>query len=371
MQKYCFFLVICLSYCISYSNHAQQLAFGLELSNRIVNLDRPWGAAFLPDGRLIVSEMEGTLKLFGKNYRLLDKLEKPLDLDQRRIARFDNSGAFDVAVDPNFDTNGFIYWSYAAKSEKNSFLKVSRIHVTGNKLVFDREVFSATPANDDRFHFGGALIFDHQKNLLIAIGERFSSAKKQGQEPVAQNPADSRGKIWSIKKPAKVSKSESFEAIQVASGLRNVQAMEIISNNVWISDHGPILGDELNILKPNANYGWPYLTTGNYKDKDYLPEKVSEDKFVAPVYSWQEFTMAPSGLLFYQNSRYRSLNNRLLVSGLSSGRLLSFTLNNGRVVDEQELILGIRMRDIIASPDGRIFILSDETQGRVIELLVK
>ena len=351
--------------------NAQQLAAKIILVDRITNLKRPWGAEFLPDGRLLVSEMEGTLLLYDNQFNLIYQVIAPADLDQRRIARYDNSGAFDVVVDPDFANNGFIYWSYTSKSNKNSFLKVSRLKLVKSVIKFDREIFSATPANSDRFHYGGALLFDSKNNLLIATGERFSSAKLQGNDFVAQNQNDKRGKIWSIIQPAQTKIGKPFKTSLIASGLRNVQSMTLVNKNVWLSDHGPIKGDELNLLTKNANYGWPYRTKGQYKDKDYQPNVMQDKTFTPPVYTWEEFTMAPSGLLYYQHKRYPQFSKQLLVSGLSSGRLLKLDIQGDRILDEVQLVLGIRQRDVLASPDGRIFILSDETQGRMIEIIAK
>ena len=347
----------------------QQHTDHIKTIDQITNLDRPWGAEFLPDGRLVISEMEGTLKLFDSNFKLIGQLDKPADIDQRRIARFDNTGAFDVAVDPKFNDNHFIYWSYAAKFQENSYLKVVRLKIKNNSFSPPEEVFSVKPAARERYHYGGALLFDRDNNLLVATGERYFSAKQQGQLPVAQIENDSRGKIWLIPDPTSIPKSkEANQARIVAKGLRNVQSMESVHNAIWLGDHGAVKGDELNILIPGANYGWPLKTGGEYKDKDYRPPKIKGD-FVQPAYEWKDFTMAPSGLMLYRGDQWPEWKGRLFVSGLSGGRLQLLQLQSGKVIKEEELIIGLRQRDVLQSPEGRVFILSDETKGRLIEIV--
>jgi aldose sugar dehydrogenase len=348
----------------------QQHADNIKLVEKLTNLDRPWGAEFLPDGRLVISEMAGTLKLFDRNFKLIGQLDKPTDLDQRQTARFDNAGAFDVVVDPKFSDSHFIYWSYAARFQDSSYLKVVRLKIRNDSFSLPEEVFSAKPATSDRFHYGGALLFDSENNLLIATGERYSTAKSQGKFPVAQEDSDSRGKIWLITDPAsKLQSKETNEARIIAKGLRNVQSMENVNNTIWLSDHGAVKGDELNILTLDGNYGWPLTTGGEYKDKDYQPPQIKSN-VVRPVYEWKDFTMAPSGLMFYRGNLWSDWQGQLFVSGLSSGRLQLLKLQDGKVVEENELIIGIRQRDVLQSPGGRIFILSDETKGRMIEIIV-
>lgn len=362
-------LITSLLFLITFQVFPQQLSENIRLVDRIVNLDRPWGAEFLPDGKLLVSEMEGTLKLFDAGFTLLTKLSKPEDLDQRRIARFDNAGAFDVAVDPDFSKSRFVYWSYAAKSDDISYLKVVRLKLN-HSFGTPETIFTARPAGSDRFHYGGALLFDDKGNLLIATGERFSTARSQGDNPVAQDPSDSRGKIWLVPDPAShLGKDNDPEPHIIATGLRNVQAMVSLDNKIWLADHGPIMGDELNILQLNKNYGWPIITSGKYKTENYQPVETSNKSFTPPLYEWRKFTMAPSGLMYYDANRWPAWKGRMFVSGLSSGRLLALEIQGDEVISETLLIIGLRQRDVIQSPDGRIFILSDETKGRLIEVM--
>ena len=359
-----------LSFYLLFASCVQAENSAIHLKERITDLDRPWGAEFLPDGRLLVSEMEGTLKLFDKDFKFLFALSKPENLDQRRIARFDNSGAFDVVVDPQFKHNKFIYWSMATQQGENAFLSVIRLQVINNQLVNPQTIFQALPANSDRFHFGGALLFNPKGNLLVSVGERYSNAVMQKDNPVAQNLKDSRGKIWSIKN-ANEESIENIESRIIASGIRNSQAIEIVENKIWFADHIPILGDEINDLAVGANYGWPYNTSGKYK-KTYSPQlNNNESNFVQPLYNWTKHTFAPSGLLFYNSSNHPEWQGKVFASRLSSGRLSILTVQNEKIVQEQELMVGKRLRDVIQSPDGKVFVLNDSKNGSVAQVLPK
>lgn len=335
--------------------HGQQLGAGVELVERIGGLARPWGAAALPDGRLIVSEFEGTLRLFGPDDRLLAALPAPDDLDQRRIVRGDNTGAFDVVVDPGFLENGTVYWAYAARVEDESFLKVVALRLQDNDFGEPRDLWAVTPSGGDRYHYGGALAFDRDGGLLVATGERHSSAAGQGGRFPSQQSEDGRGKLWRL-----TQLDERTPAAEiVAAGLRNVQSIAgDASTDIWFVDHGPIGGDELNRLVVGANYGWPLETSGRYKPPGpgSLP---SRPDLVPPAHTWSEPTLAPSGLLWHANG--------WLVTGLSSGRLVHLRQSDRGWVQE-EWIVGLRLRDVIRDGAGRLLVLTDERDGRVLEV---
>ena len=354
------------------AGHCLETASSIQLIDRITGLSRPWGAAVLPSGRLVISEMQGTLKLFGADGQLLAALPRPADLDQRRLVGIDNAGAFDVATDPDFPRNGTIYWTYAAFDADDSWLKLVRLRIEDDRFTDPQTLWSALPAGTDRFHYGGALLFDVAGTLLVSSGERHASAALQGTDPVAQAPNDSRGKIWRLHHVADADPATVAATAEVAaSGLRNVQGMAVdASGGIWFVDHGPIRGDELNRLVAGANYGWPYVTAGQYKPPGPAFEAGTVPTgYQAPELAWTEGPIAPSGLLIYQGDRFPAWNDSILISALSSGRLLRLWRDAAGEWQQEQLLLGLRLRDVLQTRDGRLLVLTDETKGRVIEVL--
>ncbi len=344
-------------------------------------LNRPWGLAFLPNGDLLLTEKNGGFwRLRGGRGPAVQVLGLPDDLDQRLDSPIDNSGLFDVAVDPEFPSNQRIFLSYASAGPGGSALKVSSFRLAADRLVNRKDLILAGPRREDRFHYGGGLLALDDGDLLVATGERFAFEKMQSGMPAAQISEDLRGKILRIKLDGPASgenlrSDEDMVEVEVyALGIRNAQGMARSPHgDIWFSEHGPRAGDELNRLRRGGNYGWPQQTCGVYKDRDYQPPKNVGLKLISPVYCWSDRTIAPAGITFYDAPAVPSWRGKLLVAGLSRGSLQLVTLSGGNIVGVESLFEDDpqRLRDVAVAPDGSVYLAVDGANGRVIRLSPK
>lgn len=277
----------------------------VEVAERLL---RPWDMAFLSESHVLVTEKKGGLQ----KVNLLDGsrvsiLRLPDELDNRNKRGIgDNSGLFGVKLDPAFDKNALIYLSYAAKNPKGkgSTTKVIRAKLEQNRLTEHKTLLVAEPYSEDRYHYGGGLVFGADGKLYITVGERLFTEQDQPQMPIAQNLMDRRGKIYRLNSDGSIPTDNPVFAEQTvpgvyALGIRAAQGLTLHpkSGKIWFSEHGTRQGDELNVLHAGANYGWPVKTTGNYRYLEYAPPALEERQFHAPDWFW-EHTVAPTGLAF-------------------------------------------------------------------------
>lgn len=345
----------------------------------IVNeLKRPWSIAFLSEDEVLIAEKEGDLI----KVNLLNKERTPIKgfpSDMADSIAFyhpgDNTGKFEVLLDPDFSKNRYIYISYAAKSDKGKATKIIRAVLENNALTKIQTLFVATPYTFERVHYGGGMTFGGDGKLYFTIGERLFNEKDEPALPIAQNIRDKRGKIYRINPDGSIPKDNpDFGPDAVpglyAMGIRAAQGITYnpVANKIWFSEHGTIQGDELNILTPRANYGWPIKTTGKYRYSEYVPPVIN-DVFTDPVWSWMH-TVAPTGLLFYTGDEFSAWKNSLLVGGLSRGSLWRMTLEGDTIKSAEELFVDDRkrLRKVVQSPGGKLYVLTDEMNGMLIRI---
>jgi len=363
-------------------------------------LAHPWSMAFISEHEALISEKDGHLlkvnlltkqKFIIKNFP--DDLAVKLTIDASkyeagiypasltgRTGSF-NMGIFDVVLDPNFVTNNFVYIAYAAQKDDTFATKVIRAVLTGNALSDVRSLFVADPFTPGAWHFGGGLVFANDGKLIITIGERLFNEINQPAMPIAQNLQDKRGKIHRINSdgtipsdnPTFISKGSGNQAISsiYAMGIRAAQGLTVnpYSGSIWFTEHGTNQGDEINILKKGANYGWPIKTSGTYRYSDYKPPALPERTFSDPIWHWRQ-TVAPTGLIFYTGDEFPAWKNNLFVSGLSRGSLWRITIDGEVVKSMEELFVDdrVRSRKVIQSPQGKLYILTDEDNGKIIRI---
>jgi glucose/arabinose dehydrogenase len=344
----------------------------------IDGLKRPWSIAFLSEDEVLISEKEGDVVKVN-----LAKKEKvaikgfPTDLADsvEFYTPGDNTGKFEILADPDFNKNKYVYISYAAQNEKGNATRIIRAVLENNSLQKIQTLFVATPYTFERFHYGGGMTFGPDGKLYFTMGERLFNEKNEPSLPIAQDIKDKRGKIYRINPDGSIPKDNpDFGPNSVpglfAIGIRSAQGTTVnpVTNKIWFSEHGTHQGDEINILNPLANYGWPIKTTGKYRYTEYAPPAINTT-FTDPVWSWMH-TVAPTGLTFYTGDEFPSWKNNLLVAGLSRGSLWRMTLDGDTIKSAEELFIDERkrLRKVVQSPMGKLYILTDDMNGALVRI---
>ncbi|PRX57072.1 PQQ-dependent sugar dehydrogenase [Flagellimonas meridianipacifica] len=343
------------------------------------SLNHPWSIAFISNNEALVSEKDGNLlsvNLSTKEKRTVKGFPSDLTDSIRAIHFGDNSGIFEVLVDPNFKKNKWVYISYAAKKDFGTTTKVVRAQLNNDSLINHETLIEAAPYTREYYHYGGGMTFGADDKLYVTIGERLFWERDEPPLPIAQDVTDKRGKIYRINPDGSIPDDNPDlgpNAIPgiYAMGIRAAQGITVQpdTNTIWFSEHGTIQGDEINILHPGANYGWPNVTSGKLRSSDYTPPKLEGVDFTPPVWFWQH-TVAPTGLTFYTGTEFPQWKNNLIVPGLSRGSLWRFQIDNETIKSAEELFLDdrVRIRKARQSPDGKLYILTDEDNGKIIEI---
>jgi glucose/arabinose dehydrogenase len=334
-------------------------------------LERPWGLAFLPDGRMLVTEKAGLLRIVSPEGAVSKPIAEVPEVDSRG-----QGGLLDVEIDPRFERNRFVYISYSEPGEGGNSTAVMRAALSddGASLGHGKVIFSQRPKLPSTAHFGSRLVFDAEGRLFVTLGER-SSEKFREQ---AQDLRSHLGKIVRIHGDGTVPEDNPFVGNADALpeiwsyGHRNIQAAAIHpdSGKLWEIEHGPRGGDEVNIAEPGMNYGWPVVSHGvNYDGTPVGTGKSRQQGMVDPLYTWTP-VIAPSGMIFYTGEAFPGWRGDLFVGGLKSTALVRLDLNGDTVGHEERLLenLGKRIRDVVQGPDGAIYLLTDERNGEILRL---
>ena len=344
------------------SAHAQKL----RAVPVVEGLDNPWAVAFLPDGRMLITEKAGQLRLADRDGRL----SLPL-AGLPEVSSGGQCGLLDVVVDPAFASNQRIFFTFAQAGEGGNSTAVGRARLVGGQLQDVRTIFSQRPKMNSRHHCGSRIVFDRNGHLLVGLGDRFSGKDE------AQNPANHIGKVVRItvdgQAPADNPWASSGAPEVFSLGHRNIQgaALHPDTGELWASEHGPQGGDEINRVLAGRNYGWPLVTMGrNYGTGTRIGEEGPKPGFEQPLRHWVPTSVAPSGLAFVTSERYPGWKGSLLMGTLRGQVLVRLTLDGGRVVSEERLLedLGQRWRDVRQGPDGWIYVLTDGPAGRLLRL---
>ena len=353
------------------------------IKNKIMEgFKHPWSLAFISENDVIVSEKDGNLlrvNLSSHQKTIITGFPKDLFDSIRVKTPIDNSGIFEVLVDPDFEKNQLIYVSYAAKAQEGTTTKVIRAKLKNNTLTQIKTLLVAAPYTREYFHYGGGMVFGKDSKLYITIGERLFWEIDEPPFPIAQDLTDKRGKIYRINSDGSIPKDNpdfGKNAIPglYAIGIRAAQGITVepATSKIWFSEHGTNQGDEINILRPGANYGWPNITSGTYRSDDYTPPKLEEVEFTAPTWYWLH-TVAPTGLTFYTGDEFPEWKNNLFVPGLSRGSLWRFVVEGETIKSVEELFVDdrVRSRKVIQSPKGKLYMLTDEKNGKILQITPK
>lgn len=326
-------------------------------------LAHPWGLAFLPDGRLLVTERPGRLRLVAPD----GAKSEPLQGVPRVLAE-GQGGLLDVALDPDFAANRLVYLSYAEPGEGGASTAVARGRLGERGLEGVEVVFRQQPKVGGANHFGSRLVFAPDGTLFVTTGERFRF------EP-AQDLSGHLGKILRINPDGSVPPDNPFVGRQDARpeiwsyGHRNVQGAAIHPQTgvLWENEFGPRGGDEINIPEPGRNYGWPLVSWGRHYDGRDIPDPPTRPDLAQSIYQWTP-VISPSGMIFYTAGLFPGWRGNLLIAGLTAQGVVRLMLDGQRVVGEERISLDQRIRDVEQGPDGAVYVLTDEPDGAILRL---
>lgn len=342
-----------------------------KLSVKVValtnGLAHPWSMAFLPDGRMLVSEREGRLRLLGADFKLHPR---PIEGLPEIVAR-GQGGLFDVVLHPDHARNGWIYWAYNAPGPGGWGTALARGQLQGHRMTNVQVLFSMLPKTRSNHHFGGRIVFDRQGMVYLTLGDR-------GEMERAQRLDDHAGSVIRLHDDGRIPADNPYVGRAGAKpekwtlGNRNIQgaALHPVTGDIWSHEHGPQGGDEINLMRSGRNYGWPLVTQGvNYGSGTPIGEAKNKPGFEVPLHVWTP-SIAPSGMAFVAGDRFPQWRGHLLVGALRGQVLVRLDVQNEKIVGEERLLEGLigRIRDVRLGPDGLIYLLTDEAQGALLRL---
>lgn len=335
----------------------------LRIDTVASGLSHPWGIAFLPDGRMLVTERDGRLRIVSAD----GKLGAPI-AGLPPIAVNGQGGLLDVLLDKDFATNQKIYLSFAEPGPNNTnSTAVLSATLMDSKLENSQVIFSQTPKYDSKYHFGGRLVQEQSGNLFVTLGDR--ATQRADVQPLNTL----IGKVARITATGKAAEGNPFTADKTALaeiwsvGHRNIQGATLDpQGRLWTHEHGPQGGDEINITAAGKNYGWPLITHGEEYGGGVIG-KTSQTGLKQPMHYWVP-SIAPSGMSFYQAQLFKTWQNNLLVGSLKFGQLVRLEIKDDKVVHEERIRIGSRIRDVQVGPDGAVYLLTDEDDGKILKL---
>jgi glucose/arabinose dehydrogenase len=332
-------------------------------------LVEPWGLALLPDGRWLVTERPGRMRIVTAEGAVGEPISGLPPVDARG-----QGGLLDVVVGPGFADDRLIYWSYAEPREGGNATSVARGRLSddGARVEDVQVVFRAMPTYDGGAHFGSSLAFDGAGHLFITLGDRSDRPMR----PQAQDLGSHMGKTIRINADGSVPADNPFVGREGARpeiwslGHRNVQGIAISGDQVWTVEHGTRGGDEVNLTRAGLNYGWPDVAYGvEYRGGAINEGITAREGTEQPVYYWDP-SIAPGGMTLYDGAMFPGWRGNLLVAVLKDKHIARLVLEGDRVVGEERLLtdLGERIRDIAVGPDGAVWAITDETDGKLVRL---
>lgn len=342
----------------------------IRVQTIVEGLRHPWGLAFLPDGRILVTERDGNLRLIGGG-----KVSEPL-AGVPEVDTGGQGGLLDVAVDPSFIQSRMVYLSYSEAGDGGNSTAVARGRLSedGTRLTGVQVIFSQKPKLDSAMHFGSRLVFDRQGHLFITLGER-SKAQFRGQ---AQQLDSHLGKLIRIWPDGSVPEDNPFAGRKDALpeiwsyGHRNAQgaALNPDTGVLWLNEHGPRGGDEINIPEAGKNYGWPVVSYGvNYDGSPVGAGQREAPGMTGPIHHWTP-SIGVSGMAFYTADAMPGWRGDVFVGGLAIPKLVRLERDGDRITGSEDLLedLALRIRQVVQGPDGALYLLTDESDGEILRV---
>ncbi|QIG90053.1 PQQ-dependent sugar dehydrogenase [Chryseobacterium sp. POL2] len=344
-------------------------AYKVETLNE--KLGRPWGITQLDDGRFLITEKSGFLHLVSADGQYVKKI-----IGLPKVDASGQGGLLDVAVDPDFANNRILFWTFSEPFENGNLTSVAKgkLSLDETQIENPQVIFRATPSYNGKLHYGSRIVFDTSGHLFVSTGERSDKVTR----PLAQDLTTYLGKIVRITKEGKavvdnpfVGKTDVKPEIY-SYGHRNVQGLAIDSSTgeLWNSEFGPRGGDEINLIKPGKNYGWPDITYGiEYSGNNIGKHITQKEGMEQPVYYWDP-VISPSGITFYTGTIDEWKNN-LFLACLSGEHIDRIVIKDNKVVGEERLLddKGERFRDILDGKDGNLYTITDS--GKLMKISKK
>lgn len=333
------------------------------------SLERPWGLAILPDGRFLVNEKGGTMRIVAAS----GAVGKPID-GVPKVNSDGQGGLLGLCLDPAFAKNRMVYWAFSEPSDEGNLTAVAKGKLSADETKLENVtvIYRATPAYKGNLHYGGRVLFTKDGNLFVSTGERSDLVTR----PQAQDINSGLGKVIRITTDGKPAPGNPFAGKDNARpelysyGHRNVQGIAIhpATGDLWETEFGPRGGDELNRIVPGKNYGWPTITYGIEYKGDKIGEAIQQKEGMEqPVYYWDP-VISPSGITFYDGKQIPEWKNNLFISSLSGMHICRLVIKDNKVVGEERLLSSEnqRFRDITEGKDGALYAVTD--QGRLYRI---
>jgi aldose sugar dehydrogenase len=325
-------------------------------------LKKPWGIAPLPDGRLLITEKGGTLRIADGSGNLSEEIKGIPEVNDSG-----QGGLLGITIDPNFAQNRMVYWTFSEKSKQGNLTAVAKGRLANNEHAIENAtvIYRATPAYDGVLHYGSRILFDKTGNLIFSTGERSDIETR----PQAQYLNSALGKIIRITVDGTPAPGNPFVNNHKARpelfsyGHRNVQGLAFhpVTGDLWENEMGPRGGDEVNRIVAGKNYGWPTITYGiEYNGQTLGEGKTQMNGMEQPVYYWDP-VVSPSGMTFYSGKAIPEWENNLFIGGLSSQHIIRLVIQNNKVTGEERLLAneGERFRDVAQGKDGALYAITD------------
>ncbi len=363
------FVVAALLSSVAFSAHAQSFPSSIgriKVTTVARSLEHPWSLAFLPDGRMLVTERAGRLRIVSAR----GSLSPPLSGVPKVYAK-GQGGLLDIVLDPDFDENQIVYFSYAEETRGKAGTAVAKAVLSEEGLRNVEVIFRQQPMVRGSNHWGSRLVFARDGTLFVTLGDRFDYRES------AQNLTTHLGKVVRIKTNGSIppdnpfaGRSDAFPEIW-SYGHRNMQgaALNPQTGALWTAEHGPRGGDEINIDESGKNYGWPKASYGSHYEGIPIPNDHAGQGFTEPAFYWNP-SISPSGMIFYTGNRFNAWYGDIFVGALSGKALIRLHMDNNNAVQEERLLQGLqeRIRDVRQGPDGLIYLLTDSDKGRLLRV---
>lgn len=326
-------------------------------------LKSPWGITELPDGRFLITENAGTMRIVSKDGSMSEAITGIPEVDDGG-----QGGLLGLTLDPDFSNNRMVYWVFSQSVDGGNLTAVAKGKLASDEKAIENAqvIYQAGPAHKGKLHFGGRILFDKDGNLFVSTGERSDKSTR----PLSQDLTAGLGKILRITKDGEAAAGNPFANDANALpeiysyGHRNVQGLAFHpqTGDLWETEFGPRGGDELNLVQAGKNYGWPIITYGiEYGGSEIgNPPIQQQEGLEQPVYYWDP-VLSPSGIAFYSGSAIPEWTNNLFITGLSSTHIARLVIENNKVVGEERLLTreGERFRDIVDGSDGALYTVTD------------
>lgn len=333
----------------------------------VANFDTPWAIAFLPDGRMLVTEKPGRIFIATQDGQKLEVGNVP------PVAASGQNGLLDIAVSPDFPNNSLVYFTYVEPAKGGSSLVLSRAMLSlsnSGATLADRTVIWRQTPGGGGGQPGGVIAFDPQgAHLFLTVGDRMQSTS-------AQNPDQARGKVLRLNLDGSTPSDNpnvlagGIEAETWTTGHRNPYGLAFAPDGrLWLHEMGPRGGDEFNLIEPGGNYGWPVVSNGDNYSGTPIPHHDTRPEFAAPALYWTP-VIAPAGLAFYKGAMFPQWRGSALIGGLRVQALVHVSFRpDGQPDESDRWDMGARIRDVAVAPDGAVWVIEDSDPGRLLRLI--